>query len=486
MKRNSNYFPLIGTVFVCLILFFSTNTTTNVSQLQKNHLSCNVVNQKLLDQQMTSSDDPISIDGNQNFTTTALNEGWSGDGSALSPYVIMGYEITNNTVNLIEIKNTNVHFEITGSTLTGLSSLYDGISLYNVTNAYIRNNTIQQTWMGVRLRKVTNSSVSDNLITKCEATGVFSLLSESIEITGNNLSNNGKSGVSAHSIYEPHIYLSGIYLDKSQSHLIRNNIINNNWYTGLTIYLSSWNTINNNTIVDSVDARGAGFWFWATSKYNTISENIIQNLETGFRIEQRFFSHNLLAKNTFSQNNIAIGLKGTNNTVSSNILYDNEYAFRLGYRFELIVDEKAAECTIEHNQIHNNTYGIYLDWADDNLFRNNSIYFNLRGIEIDSDCRGNTIQWNDFIANEWGQAKDDGTDNSFVSNYWYDWTDLTKPYKIPGLAENTDSSPLASKINPDSPDITAPQPPTSASWFIVPTVLIVMCLGVITRKKQRI
>ncbi|MFX1514753.1 MAG: nitrous oxide reductase family maturation protein NosD [Promethearchaeota archaeon] len=485
MKRNSNYFFLFGTVFVCLILFSSPSTATNVSHLTINPFSCHVATQKLSDNHMTSSNDPIFIDGNQNFTITALNEGWSGDGSAPSPYVIRGYEITSNTVNLIEIRNTNVHFKITESTLNGLSSLYDGISLVNVTNACIRNNTIQQTWMGVRLKNVTNSSVSDNIITKCEATGVYSLLSESIEITGNTLSNNGKSGVSAHSIYEPHIYLSGIYLDQSQSHLIRNNIINNNWYTGLTIYLSSWNTIDNNTIVDTVDTNGAGFWFWATSEYNTISENIIQSLGTGFRIEGRFFSHNLLTRNIFSQNNIAIGLKGTNNTVSSNILYDNEFGFNLGYRWELTVDEKAAECIIEHNQIHNNTHGIFLEWADDNLFRNNSIYFNLRGVAIDSDCRGNTFQWNDFIANEWSHAKDDGTNNSFVSNYWYDWTDITKPYAIAGLAENTDSSPLASKVNPDSPDIAAPLPPASTSWFLVPIFLMLLCLSVIKRKTQK-
>jgi len=200
-------------------------------------------------------------------------------------------------------------------------------------------------------------------------------------------------------------------------------------------------------------------------------------------VAQSFFSNNILTGNTFSQNNIAIGLKGTNNTVSYNILYDNEFAFSLGYRWELTVDEKAAECIIEHNQIYNNTKGIFLNYADDNIFLNNSIYFNYRGVEIQSDCHGNTIKWNDFIANS-DQAIDDGTENTFVSNYWYEWTDITKPYEISGLAENTDSSPLASKINPDSPDITAPPPPTSASWFIVPTLLLLMCLGVIKRKKQ--
>jgi parallel beta-helix repeat protein len=433
---------------------------------------------------MTYSDDPIYIDGNQNFTTFALNEGWSGDGSALYPYIIMEYEITSNTANLIEIKNTNVYFKINGSTLNGLSSLYDGIFLDNVTNACIMSNSIQKAWTGVRINKVKNSSVSDNIITKCETAGVYSSNSESNEITGNTLSNNGAYGVSSHSIYEPHIYLSGIYLQRSHSHLISNNIITNNWYTGITADASSWNTIENNTIIDTVDTNGAGIWFWVTSEYNYIAKNTIKSLGTGFRIEGGFFSNNILTGNTFSENNIAIELKGTNNTVSYNILYDNEFAFSLGHKWELIVDETAIDCIIEHNQIFNNTNGIFLKYANDCIFRNNSIYFNYRGVVIQSDCSGNTIKWNDFIANGGSQAKDDGTENTFVSNYWYEWTDITKPYEISGIAENTDSSPLASKINPDSPDITA-SPPTSASWFIIPTLLILMCLGVIKRKKQR-
>ena len=53
---------------------------------------------------------PIVIDGNDNFTTTATNELWPGDGTPGNPYRIENYEINRSWTAgyCISISNTNV------------------------------------------------------------------------------------------------------------------------------------------------------------------------------------------------------------------------------------------------------------------------------------------------------------------------------------------------------------------------------------------
>jgi hypothetical protein len=81
----------------------------------------------------------ITIDGDANFSDTALIEGWPGDGSPENPYIIDGLDIDlgNEDGHCIMINNTRVSFTISNCNLTGagLESVIDiggGISLENV------------------------------------------------------------------------------------------------------------------------------------------------------------------------------------------------------------------------------------------------------------------------------------------------------------------------------------------------------------------
>ena len=64
--------------------------------------------------------DPISIDGNGDFTSTAASEGWLGDGTAISPYLIDGYNIISG-IKAISVNNTNVYFRISNCSFSGVS-----------------------------------------------------------------------------------------------------------------------------------------------------------------------------------------------------------------------------------------------------------------------------------------------------------------------------------------------------------------------------
>ncbi|MHA2302672.1 MAG: hypothetical protein ACXACD_17130, partial [Candidatus Thorarchaeota archaeon] len=63
----------------------------------------------------------ITIDGDANFSATALLEGWPGDGSPENPYIIDGLDIDlgGGVGHCISISNTRVNFTISNCTLTG-------------------------------------------------------------------------------------------------------------------------------------------------------------------------------------------------------------------------------------------------------------------------------------------------------------------------------------------------------------------------------
>jgi len=56
--------------------------------------------------------DPIHIEGNENFSEKAEEEGWPGDGSEENPYIIEGYRIEGGDDNGIRIKDVDLSFKI--------------------------------------------------------------------------------------------------------------------------------------------------------------------------------------------------------------------------------------------------------------------------------------------------------------------------------------------------------------------------------------
>jgi len=81
----------------------------------------------------------IDISGNDDFADQAIANSWDGNGSASTPYIIEGLNITVTVISPIQIVNTTVHFEVRGCLAVGGPT---GILLQNVTNAKVWNNTI--------------------------------------------------------------------------------------------------------------------------------------------------------------------------------------------------------------------------------------------------------------------------------------------------------------------------------------------------------
>lgn len=445
---------------VCILIVFGMiNLAFSKAQIISNNAVLEENNQQSSQYETHA---PISIENNTDFGVQAQNEGWDGDGSQSNPYVIELYKITATTTGgaLVEIKNTDVYFELS-------NNLFDGNS---------------QEIYGIKLNKVKNGTILYNVVQNCKLAGIKLLRSENNEICGNSISNNGIykeiSLVPSWVLYGwGDLY--GIYLELSHANLITNNTVEENM-GGVMLSDSTHNFVSKNTVSNHL----YGIGFINAAHFNVISENTINsNTHAGICSYFDRAHHNLVTKNLFYGNKYAVGLRGRNNTVSDNVFHDNSFAISFGSG----VDHEpwyAPEGTITNNIIYNNSQSILLEYASETNVMNNSIFTNQNfGLEIFSTSNDNIIKWNDFIKNNPGgesQAIDDGTNNEFTSNYW--WTSSAKAYSIAGEAQNTDTSPRVSPNNPNSPDITA-APDKTPSWSVVITMVVFITIIVLRKRK---
>ena len=109
---------------------------------------------------------PITIGSDDEFNTTAFVEGWIGDGSQSSPYIIENYDIDREGASghCINIQDTSVYFIVRGCYLTGATQFSDsGVFLWNVSNCEISSNNFFANSVGIT-GNIENCIISDNSI----------------------------------------------------------------------------------------------------------------------------------------------------------------------------------------------------------------------------------------------------------------------------------------------------------------------------------
>jgi parallel beta-helix repeat protein len=407
--------------------------------------------------------DPIFIEGNDDFHTQAVSEGWdlggSRDGTAAKPYVITGISITSLfDFNLIVIRNTDVYFQITSSQF---SAGKKAMELFKVENGFIFNNTFyNQSETAIHLFASTHNTISNN-----------SILGEFTEYPPHlgHIRRGKKLGLSQ-TVY-------GILLDDSSSNLISNNKIEQLEYGIGTDRISNYNIISNNTISKCSYAGYAPYHLWFHKFLKTNSEN----------------SHNILSFNSFTNNQWGIGLRGTNNTVWNNIVSGSHIGIVLGlYEYlDWIPNWLDVNSTISHNVISNNPIGIKVDYSMNSTLLNNTIELSSSyGIVIESYSSNTVVKWNDFIDNDGqtSQAYDNGSGNTFAYNYWNEWISpdidgdgiVDNPYSINGGAGTTDPYPM---VPPNNPKETATTSSVSLDWILI--ILFLSITTVIVRRRTK-
>ena len=209
---------------------------------------------------------PIVIDGDANFSITATNEGWLGDGTSGNPYIIEGLDIDIGGAagHCINIINTRVNFTISNCILKGANtSAGAGINLKNVTNGLLIGNTLSHSQQAFYFNHSSFVLIKNNTVTDCYYS-IQMLSSSDNTIADNNVSFNHR----------------GIQLLLSSN----NNTVVNNTFTddifGITLYESNYNVFENNTI--SMNDRGINI-LDEDSNYNDFRWNVIwANAENGY------------------------------------------------------------------------------------------------------------------------------------------------------------------------------------------------------------
>ncbi|MFX1506922.1 MAG: nitrous oxide reductase family maturation protein NosD [Promethearchaeota archaeon] len=416
---------------------FNRGLNTEVSQTSmfpKNNIFLkepnNLIDIKRCDQYLESSHNneynvhvPLWISGNDDFAEQVDSEGWFGNGTASSPYIIEKLEITGGTFQ-IRIEHTNVYFEIRHCLL--LNGADHGIYLLNVTHGMIRSTSI----LDITDNPVFMSSCSFINVSNC----VFT-----------NSSMGG--GVSIHSstnirISDNYCELLKIYVSSSSNKVV---IMNNEIvgaYRGIAIDGGSFdvrvhaNVARYNDIGISISG----------SNINLTENYVCDNLNQGF------FGNamdNNFSRNIVTNNSIGIHLSGgQRGVICENYIYNNSndglgvyeshyclisgnaIAFNNGHGIRL----ESSFCTVVENFLfQNNQYGLHAGESDHYIYHNNFVSNNEGGVQA-----YNSI------------SPDNHWDNDSEGNYWNDWTSpdaegdgiVDSPYILDGSGAVTDYYPL--------------------------------------------
>lgn len=340
---------------------------------------------------------PITINSDTDF----VDQGWLGSGTVQAPYVITNLEINGSGGHCIQIHNTRAHFVISDCILYGATSArMAGIFLGNVSNGQIDNNTCS----GIN---------SENW----NYAGIWLEFTSNIMITNNTCINDGYG-----------IILWDLFGSASNTNIvIQNNTCSKNNH-GIALYSSNSNQIIGNICTEN---NGDGGIHLVNSFENIIENNTCVDNSGVAGIWLLFSNSTIVVNNSCNRNNYGIFLSSSNNN-------------------ELI-----------SNLCNNNSInGFWVSNSDHNTFYNNTVTFNsrggiyFRGGSYSSDY--NSISLNIFEKNSDYEACDNGTENSFDYNYWFNYTTIDidndgigdNPYSISGSARNFDPHPYCANYIP--------------------------------------
>jgi parallel beta-helix repeat protein len=363
---------------------------------------------------------PFLIKGDAQLEEMAAYHEWDGDGSEEYPYIIEGYYIDVNDVDIscIEIWDiVDTYFIIRDCEVTGASGPYaelvipfvharSGIFLNNTPYAEVTNNLVYGNCYGIRIDESYAVTISDNTCHSNNWEGIAVIMySTHCTVTNNYCYNNyNPDGIVGNGI--------GVGIGAYENTIVHN-FAYDNQHSGIHSFLGY-----DNTIIDN-DCYG-NYWGIAvrgTSSGNDILDNDCWDNYQGIYIHNS--DSNTVADNDCFSNDlegIVVVGDSTLNTVTDNWCYDN-VANGIG------VGLGATGNTIENNHAYNNGYaGIHFWNGDDNTVSGNECYDNAYGISMRGQSSGNDILENIITSNDVGIYLFEGSSNTIFHNSFIDNT----------------------------------------------------------------
>ena len=248
----------------------------------------------------------IFISGNSEFHDKADVEGWAGDGSAASPYLIEDLQIQATVSEAaISVGNTNLYFEIRSCYLWNESETYGiGITLFSVSNATLSDNLLTCS-CGISLIECDNVSITDNQFINGTFAGIDAEDSSYVLVSGN-ICRGLQNAVQvrwSHNMTIEHNELAfnsgcGLHIGGLTHSHIEGNIVNDNSGEGAYVSGLWWTAVTNN----EVSRNGAEGFHINEGSFCDITENtFIENTLEGILIA--FSTETMIHNNTFMDNN---------------------------------------------------------------------------------------------------------------------------------------------------------------------------------------
>jgi parallel beta-helix repeat protein len=393
--------------------------------------------------------DAIVIDGDADLIQQAANEGWPGDGSEGSPYLIQGYSF-NLYTQAIRIFNTELYWEFRDNIVEGPAGSQCATWVVNTTHgAFINNEFFNRGHSALYVDDIEDLTISGNYIHDCGTHGIEAVgLATNCIIEDNIFEDNGETGIN---------FLMGLV----DSTVFNNTVVNSGVYSITVNEICEGNTFTNNTLV----ASGSRSVYLLSASACTISGNNITDAGSdGLRISEAdgmVISENIIYDSSKSGLKL---LKLTNSDILDNTIVESTEAG--------ISIEEGSTITISENEISSN---------DD------------YGLILDEDTTRVTVEDNEFYSNGDGcQICDDGSLNEIECNYYDDWDSpdadadgyVDNPYSIDGTAANSDGFPLSvAGVIPDTTTATTSGTSSTTteddSLPLSPEILILGAAGII-------
>lgn len=312
---------------------------------------------------------PIVIDGNDDFSSQAISEGWTGNGSITNPYCIVNYSISTTGGSGIMISNTDVYFVIENVTITGATSNTGAFNIFNVVHGKLINNTAKNSYYGFLLGQSSNITFDDNTASSNSRDGFYQYLSNDIFLNENIAINNSRYGF--------YLYIS------DNNNVFTSNIAKDNDNNGFHIVDSNFNTFTGNNYATN---NFVGFDLSNSNNNTFIGNNATDNTVVGFDLAN---SNN----NTFTGNNATDNYFGynfyssSNNTLNSNfITYNSQYGVHM---IENSTDNSIyLNIFIENNNGYTQAYSSNLNYWNNGTHGN--LWSDYAGIDSDEDGIGDT------------------------------------------------------------------------------------------------
>jgi len=320
MKFKIQYRILTG--FLLILLFYS--VFLMISPLNVNISSEEALpNSKLKSSQGLAE---IHINGNPEWLVFRLEEGCSGGGTFLEPYVIRDLAITGDGSGCgILIENSDVYFIIEHCSIynketaiwlqrTKNGQLIDNDCSYNSRNGIVVNyeennkvigNTINENWeAGICMNFGVDNIISDNIVNNNYGWGMFIMECDRSTITGNTVNDNTQVGILIESNE-----------GTTDNNVVSGNTVNNNGWNGIYLERGCDSTISGNNLEYN---EHSGIQL-CLSDYNEVSENEVHYSPAGIGLDRS--DYNLICSNNLLHNELCIS---ESSYCLGNVIIDNE------------------------------------------------------------------------------------------------------------------------------------------------------------------